>query len=143
MTLKSSIHKSKFQASKKTAYPEMKLWLKSKDNDNFFGDGKFLLLQNIQQTGSLSAAAEELGMSYRKAWGDIAKAEARIGEKLVVRQRGGKSGGETHLTEIGIKLIKAYIDFRKDMQKHLESSYKKHMAPYIPMHQDRRKNEKQ
>ena len=35
------------------------------------GPGKATLLDIIDKTGSISAAAREMGMSYRKAWGLI------------------------------------------------------------------------
>ena len=37
--------------------------------DNFYiGPGKVLLLEKINETGSISKAAESIGLSYRKAW---------------------------------------------------------------------------
>ena len=36
--------------------------------DSALGPGKIALLEHIEATGSLSQAARELGMSYRRAW---------------------------------------------------------------------------
>lgn len=55
-----------------------KLWFSSKDAEGVFGDGKWRLLEAIDRTGSLSAASESLRISYRKAWGDLKKAQDNL-----------------------------------------------------------------
>ena len=52
-----------------------KLWLSTKDVEGVFGDGKWRLLKSIDAEGSLKAASESLRISYRKAWGDLKKAQ--------------------------------------------------------------------
>ena len=86
----------------------IKLWFETEDREGFFGGGKLKLLTEIETRGSLSAAAEMLDMSYRKAWGDLKKAEKGFGVKLVMKSRGGRNGGSTILTENGRDLLNAY-----------------------------------
>lgn len=95
--------------------PRLKLWLSSDRDEGVFGDGKWRLLGEIERTGNLRAAAAELRMSYRKAWGDIRKAESCLGRKLVTRSRGGVSGGHMTLTAGAKKLMAAYAKFRGDV----------------------------
>ena len=38
------------------------------DSGARFGPGKAALLESIRDTGSISAAARDMGMSYKRAW---------------------------------------------------------------------------
>ncbi len=107
--------------------PKFKLWLSTRDAEGAFGDGKWRLLDAIHRKGSLRAAATELKMSYRKAWGDLKKAERSLGVSLVERRRGGISGGETRLTEAGRMWLEAYSDFRSDVEDAISSAFTAHI----------------
>ncbi len=74
----------------------------------------FKLIKKIKETGSLKAAADEMGVSYRKAWGNIEDIEKGLDIKLLDRQRGGAHGGKTLLTEDGEKLIDAHNELREE-----------------------------
>jgi molybdate transport system regulatory protein len=104
-----------------------KLWLSTEDVEGVFGDGKWRLLKSIDTKGSLKLASESLHISYRKAWGDLKKAQDALNIALVEKQRGGKMGGRTVLTERGEKWVEAYTKFRNDVEKALEKAYQKHM----------------
>ena len=69
-----------------------KLWLE--DNGRAFGDGPAALLDLVRTEGSLSKAAERLGMSYTKAWLTMRATEKRLGFPLLERRTGGKQGGD-------------------------------------------------
>lgn len=56
------------------------------------------LLEAIAETGSISAAAEKMGVSYRRAWDKIHECEDRLEAKLVDTQTGGVGGGGSQLT---------------------------------------------
>ena len=86
----------------------VKLWIATTSWAGVFGEGRYRLLSLIHIHGSLKKAAETNGISYRKAWGDIKKTEARIGRKLLVRECGGKGGGGSRLTPFAQELLKAY-----------------------------------
>lgn len=104
-----------------------KLWLSTKNIEGAFGDGKWRLLKAIETRGSLSAASKYLRISYRKAWGDLKKAEESLGISLVDKHRGGRTGGKTTLSEQGRKWVKAYELFRQDIQKAVRKAYIKHI----------------
>lgn len=76
----------------------MKLWLEESE-EVFFGTGRVLLLDLIEQHGSLKEAAKALGMSYRAAWGKLKATENAMGVKLV-ETNGSKRKGY-RLTEQG------------------------------------------
>ena len=57
--------------------------------DNEDVDPRMLpLLRAIAQTGSLSRAIQDVGLSYRHAWGLLGKLENTLGRKLVKLERG-------------------------------------------------------
>jgi molybdate transport system regulatory protein len=91
----------------------VRTWIESKGREGSFGDGRVRLLQAIDAAGSLRAAAEALGISYRKAWGDLKDAEACFARPLLEKTRGGADGGRTVLTAEGRALIDGYLAFRK------------------------------
>jgi molybdate transport repressor ModE-like protein len=68
------------------------------------------LLEHIEASGSLSQAARELGMSYRRAWLLLDDLNHALGEPVSTASVGGAGGGGARLTEFGRKLIAAYRD---------------------------------
>ena len=74
------------------------------------------MLNAIAELGSLREAAASLQISYRKAWGDLKKAEECLRVKLVEKSRGGAGGGQTALTPEGKHLITAYAKFRQEAE---------------------------
>ena len=62
-------------------HPGFRLWLSAEDESSPFGQGRWQLLQAIEREGSLRAAAEDLEISYRKAWGDLKAAEIAPGRQ--------------------------------------------------------------
>lgn len=72
------------------------------------GPGKVDLLEAIASAGSISAAARELGLSYRRAWDLVDTMNQCFQQPLVERVKGGKGGGGAELTEAGQRAVKAY-----------------------------------
>jgi molybdate transport system regulatory protein len=108
-----------------------KLWLSSEDAEGVFGDGKWRLLKSIDAEGSLRAASQSLHISYRKAWGDLKKAQQCLNVALVEKQRGGIQGGQTVLTEQGKKWVEAFTRFRRDIEKAAEKAYEKYIKDLV------------
>jgi|JI9StandDraft_2_1071091.scaffolds.fasta_scaffold109053_2 molybdate transport system regulatory protein len=75
------------------------------------GPGKIGLLEGIERTGSLSAAARALGMSYRRAWLLLHSTNEGFSEPVVELSVGGKDGGGTRLTQFGRQLVADYRRF--------------------------------
>ena len=69
------------------------------------GDERFRLLEIIDRVGSISAAAKEMGLSYKGAW-DAANALNNLFPKPLIESRhGGKHGGGAVITEEGRKAL--------------------------------------
>jgi molybdate transport repressor ModE-like protein len=84
------------------------LWLETLGKTKILDGEGFALLLGIEESTSLTSAARNLGISYRKAWGILREVEQHLGFKLVDRRRGGAAGGRTNLTRQGRELIRAY-----------------------------------
>jgi molybdate transport system regulatory protein len=96
-----------------TATIRLRVWIEQ-DNETYLGIGSTLLLQHIERLGSLRKAAEELGMSYRRAWGKLKNAEERIGHPLVEKVRG--QGQRFTLSPYGRDLMDKFLHFYLDVE---------------------------
>ena len=85
-----------------------KIWIEHKGKP-VIGKGGAEILKQIKKEGSISKAAEKLGMSYRYVWNYLQKIEKTLGEPVVETYRGGKSGGGgAELTKLGKSLLEQY-----------------------------------
>jgi len=80
------------------------------------GPGKIALLEHIEQGGSLSQAARELGMSYRRAWQLLDSLNHCFRERVALTAKGGRRGGGASLTAFGRELIRSYREFDAEVQ---------------------------
>ena len=94
------------------------------DGEPVFGRGRRFLLEAIDAYGSINRAAQEVDISFRKAWGHIKAMEERMGVKLVDRQTGGRNGGGTALTEDARKFLKKYELLEKGLQEIVNKRFK-------------------
>lgn len=72
------------------------------------GIGKIRLLETIERTGSLSEAARDMDMSYRRAWLLIESMNSEFDKPVLSATVGGSGGGGARLTPFGRELIEAY-----------------------------------
>ena len=79
-----------------------------KDRELAVGPGKIALLEAIDETGSISAAGRKLRMSYRRAWLLVDALNRTFDAPVLTTATGGKEGGGTALTPLGIEVIKRY-----------------------------------
>lgn len=88
------------------------------------GPGKADLLELIAQTGSISAAGREMGMSYKRAWSLVEEMNAAFAKPLVLSSRGGAKGGGAALTETGRQVLTAF----RTLETKLETTGAKEIA---------------
>jgi molybdate transport system regulatory protein len=72
------------------------------------GSGKADILQAVAETGSISAGARSLDMSYRRAWLLIDAMNQCFREPVVDTATGGKGGGGAQITPFGALVLKAF-----------------------------------
>jgi molybdate transport system regulatory protein len=73
------------------------------------GPGKADLLEAIERTGSISAAARSLGMSYRRAWLLVDTMNQSFKSPVVETLTGGQRGGGARVTELGHDVLTRYL----------------------------------
>lgn len=82
-------------------------------HDCSLGPGKIGLLEGIERSGSLSAAARSMGMSYRRAWLLLHSTNEAFQEPVVELAVGGRDGGGARLTAFGRRLVADFRDFER------------------------------
>jgi molybdenum ABC transporter molybdate-binding protein len=80
------------------------------------GKGRLQLLEAIDRCHSISAAARDVGMSYRRAWLLVQSINDGAGEPLVEKAVGGTHGGGAHLTPHGKQAIEVFREVRRQVQ---------------------------
>ena len=85
------------------------------------GAERVALLAAIGRTGSISAAAREVGLSYKAAWDGVQAMNNLLSAPVVTAAPGGKAGGGAALTPTGEKLIAAYGAIEEGVAKLLSS----------------------
>jgi molybdate transport system regulatory protein len=80
------------------------------------GPGKAELLAAIADSGSISAAARKMGMSYRRAWLLVDTMNRCFKYPLVSSAAGGTQGGGASLTPLGEAVLSLYQALQADAE---------------------------
>jgi molybdate transport system regulatory protein len=102
--------------------PRLKLWVEHRGRA-VLGDGRVDLLRAIGETGSLTQAAERMGLSYRRAWGKVREMERNLGAPLVVSEKGGSGRGSSRLTARAEALIAQFERLRRKLERELAKEF--------------------
>jgi len=78
------------------------------------------LLERIGATGSITAAASAMGMSYKVAWEAVEGINNLSEKPLVERKTGGAKGGGTTLTSHGRRVVGAYRRLEQEREQVLK-----------------------
>lgn len=103
-----------------------RIWIDGKEGA-FLGYGRVELLEKIHELGSIRQAAQAMKMSYRQAWEFVKQMNEQTESPLVLMNVGGKGGGQTQLTEAGLRAIETFKSFNTAFQKFLDS-YSKQLS---------------
>ncbi len=103
--------------------PKFNLWIE-KDGAVVLSAWRVALLEAIQATGSISAAAEQLNIPYRRAWEKVQEIEVGLGVKVVDTAVGGKGGGGARLTPAGRKAIAQFRRFSEGFEAEVAQRYR-------------------
>lgn len=85
------------------------------------GPGKAELLDRIAASGSIAAAAREMGMSYKRAWMLIETLNAMFDVPVVESARGGPGKGGAHLTDRGRAVLAEYRKVETAARQHTDA----------------------
>lgn len=86
-----------------TMHVDGALWLSL--GDQRYGSRQLELLAQVGECGSITQAAQVVGLSYKTAWEAIDTLNNLAGEPLLERVSGGRGGGYSRLTPRGEKLV--------------------------------------
>jgi molybdate transport system regulatory protein len=90
-----------------------RIWVE-KDGQLYLGWGRIMLLQRIEELGSIAAAARSMKLGYRNAWLWIDAMNRLAPTPLVEKVTGGENGGHARVTEEGKKAIAQYKQLREN-----------------------------
>jgi len=93
-----------------------KTWIENDRGELLFGKGKTEILELIEAEGSIAKAAEQLGMSYKKAWTHIKILQENIADELVVAKKGGGGRGGTTLSPHARELVAKYRQLQEEIE---------------------------
>lgn len=101
-------------------YVGYSFWLADRMHGSVISPEMWQLLASIEKNGSISAAAEEMKISYRKAWDMVKNCENSLNLPIFNKIRGGIKGGRTVLSDEGQKLMHAYHKMTDSVEKVFE-----------------------
>ena len=102
---------------------KIKISIADEKNRGFFGIGIIWLLEEIEKTGSIRKAAQNMKMSYSKAHKILKRAEEKFGKKFLIKRKGGIDRGGAKLTDFAKDFIKVYIEFQKSIKDFAQTKF--------------------
>jgi molybdate transport system regulatory protein len=84
---------------------------------------RIALLEAIEETGSINAAAAKQGVHFRVAWRKVKEMEERLGSKLTESSVGGERGGGTRLTAEGREVVRRFRAFMEGLKEIIERQF--------------------
>jgi molybdate transport system regulatory protein len=95
------------------------------------GPGKAELIERIAETGSISAAARAMGMSYRRAWQLVESLNQDFRQPVVLTAIGGSHGGGARVTPFGRKILALFRSMESKAAAAIASDLQR-FKRYIP-----------
>ena len=105
-------------------HPRSNFWLEQ-DGKVVLSEWRVALLEAVERTGSINAAAAEQGVHFRVAWRKLKEMEEGLGVKLTQRAVGGKHGGGTSLTPEGRDYVRHFHEFTAGLKGIVDKRFKK------------------
>jgi molybdate transport repressor ModE-like protein len=102
--------------------PKFNLWIEH-NGVVVLSEWRVKLLESIDQTGSISRAAEKMKVTYHRAWEKLHEMEEGLGYKLLDAQVGGAGGGGAELTERGRDLVKRFRAFEQGLSDEIDDRF--------------------
>ena len=104
--------------------PKQKLW--------FTWKGRFLMgprylrfLEAVDKSGTIRAAGQEVGWSYRTCLNRLREMEQVLGSKVLETKRGGASRGGARLTPAARRLVKLFASWRGAATRSSDAAFRR------------------
>ena len=102
--------------------PKFNLWIEH-NGVVVLSEWRVKLLEAIDQTGSISRAAEHMKVTYHRAWEKLHEMEEGLGYKLLDAQVGGAGGGGAELTDRARDLVKRFRAFEQGLHDEIDDRF--------------------
>ncbi len=102
--------------------PKFNVWLEA-DGNVVLSPWRVQLLEAIAATGSISAAAKQLDVPYRRAWEKVQEIERGLGAPILVTAVGGAGGGGAQLTPVAQQAIAQFRAFTAGLEQEIQARY--------------------
>jgi molybdate transport system regulatory protein len=96
-----------------------RIWIET--DEKFIGLGRVELLELIDELGSINKAAQQMGMSYKKANQLVSSMNVQSEKPLIIVQIGGENGGGATISDDARQLIKFYKDLQQKFKVFLQN----------------------
>lgn len=106
-------------------HPKFNLWIEA-NGEVALSIWRVKLLKAVNETGSISGAANQMGIPYRTAWQKIHEMETRLKVKLVKTQTGGRQGGGATLTPFALEQVERFLRFSAEVEQAVHTAYQAH-----------------
>ncbi len=106
---------------KKKTSIKARLWIE-RQNETYLSFARITLLERIEEYGSITGAAQSMGISYRHAWKLVDSMNRLSYEPLINARTGGKGGGGARLTEHGEKTLRVFRELQDRLKDFLDDS---------------------
>jgi molybdate transport system regulatory protein len=108
-----------------------RIWVEDEAGNMVFGLGRVKILESIHRTGSINAAAKELKMSYKAVWERLKVTEERLGAELVIRRKGGASGGSSYLSDFAHQLLAGFQELHQSVLSCDDQQFEEILKPIL------------
>jgi molybdate transport system regulatory protein len=113
-------HEAQAMTAVDATHPPPKVRLEIKQG-TAIGPGKAKLLEALARTGSISAAARDMDMSYRRAWLLASSLNRAFKAPLMEASKGGSGGGGALLTPLGYEVLRRYRRLEQKAMRAIEA----------------------
>ncbi|CAM4061703.1 winged helix-turn-helix domain-containing protein [Campylobacter armoricus] len=101
-----------------------KIWVENSEGELLFGKGKTDILELVGECGSISQAAKQLGINYKKAWLYIQDLEKNMKEELLIAKKGRGIDSGSKLTPRAYELIKNFKILQQDVEEYTNKRFR-------------------
>ena len=94
----------------------------------FFDEKTAMLLELVDETGSVRLACQRMQISYSGGWNIIRALESQLHFPLLERSQGGANGGESRLTGKGRRLVDCYKRYSTHLRQEASALFEEYFG---------------
>src|SRR3989441_12482561 len=119
---------SRTRSLRKHLVPHQKLWL-NWDGVFLMGPRYLRFLAAVDQTGTIRAAGQVVGWSYRTCLNRIRQMERVLGARVLATTRGGRAGGSARLTQAARGPVRGLARLQREVDRLSRLAFRKNVPP--------------